>query len=732
MLNKKTIIKSLLAIILAIFLVFGGSETARAGGIEEILNKPVKSLPDVACNSDMIAKYTAMKVKTTCNGGTLSAPNYLTVGMLNQMSGSSPLKGTFGDLIKKTGVNPSIGSANTFLNKFVPGNIPYSAKTLATPVNDIPLVSNLAKGLNIPNGTTLKDALANPAFAKTPLSVSDTDQTSLQNAIPGGELLNTNISAIKGVAKSTIADLNAFAAGGLSLKDLGASISPGAGFIKLDVALGTPKAGSTENNILKKVVTGGSNGSAQSVSCGGKSCPHFEGKDGKRVMESSFQVEDGFGYLCSVISCKGPSGLNALGLNPQLSINGIDQKSDKAKLAISFRFCSNFPSFSCSPAIFPTPGGIPIGEIKTGDSVPFLASVSKVGQSNSQGGDFPSGGSGTAYTNPNTRVATNLPVPANRKKLTEGNAVQIRVKNNGGYALLGVERVPCNRDGQAGYCLKINDLAKAKAYLASIGVEFAYDFKQGDLIKELSNNYVIKDSAKFTKNLVDNNLINPQTGQVEGVNLKGVTCMPGTTCDTKAGLNIATGPSSASGNWLHPMNGVGNSRLTNISNGYFGAPRPGRPHVGQDLQSSANGLTFTRSGTGAKIYAANNGTVTTASFPGSPSISSRINISHGGGVVTSYVHVTNIAVQSGQQLQKGSLIAEEGAMGVHTGAHLHFEVAVNGAKVNPLNYNWTPSINGQRGQSLAKLPIEEKNDSVQVDWGIGFLSLSKTFNLGDS
>jgi hypothetical protein len=78
------------------------------------------------------------------------------------------------------------------------------------------------------------------------------------------------------------------------------------------------------------------------------------------------------------------------------------------------------------------------------------------------------------------------------------------------------------------------------------------------------------------------------------------------------------------------------------------------------------------------------------------------------------------------------LIAEEGAMGVHTGAHLHFEVSINGGKVNPLNYNWTPSINGQRGQSLAMVPIEEKNDSVKVDWGIGFLSLSKTFNLGDS
>jgi murein DD-endopeptidase MepM/ murein hydrolase activator NlpD len=697
---------------------------ALASPIDNILNKKLENYPSVSCDASVLQRYKAANVKVTCVSGQIQSLDYLTVGTLTT-NNLNPVTGSFSSLTKTTGQNPTLGEANSFFNKLSPGDFPFSSSDKNQQIGNVPLVKNLASGLGISGSTTLGEALKNSAFANASLSIPDDSKTSLRDAIPGGGLEKMNISSIKDASSITMRDMQAFGTGKLSLKDLGAKLQPGFGTSKFDVALGTPRSGSTENNILANVVTGGSNGAAQSVNCSGKSCPHVEGNGGKRFMESSFQVPDGFGSLCKGIDCKGPSGTNALGINPQLSLNSIGQKKDTANLAVSFRFCITIPDWSCSPAFMPTPSGIPIGQIKRGDGIPYLATVATTAAANNRGGDS-TGGSSVPYTNGG--IATNLPVPSSRNRTGNGNAIQIRVKENGGYAEMGVERVACKRDGGNGYCLKIKDLAKLKKFLDNMGIELAYDFKEGDLMKELSNNYVLKDSEKFTKYLAANNLIDPNTGAVSGVNLKGVTCKAGTSCDNRD-TNIASGPSSAGGYWMHPMRGGGNSRQL-IPNGYFGAPRSGHVHAGIDVQSSANTLTFTSKSTGAGIYAANNGTVTKASFP-SPSISSRINISHGNGIQTSYVHATDFTVQGGQ-ISKGAMIAKEGAMGVHTGAHLHFEVYINGEPVNPLRYSWTPSIGGQQGQSLTFLPDQETEESsnVEVSWGLGFFNISKVLNIG--
>lgn len=87
---------------------------------------------------------------------------------------------------------------------------------------------------------------------------------------------------------------------------------------------------------------------------------------------------------------------------------------------------------------------------------------------------------------------------------------------------------------------------------------------------------------------------------------------------------------------------------------------------------------------GASVIAADAGEVVFTGVLGG--YGNAIVVDHGGGLATTYNHLSAFGVGSGQTVSRGQLIGNVGCTGYCTGPHLHFEVRVNGSPVDPLPY----------------------------------------------
>lgn len=94
-------------------------------------------------------------------------------------------------------------------------------------------------------------------------------------------------------------------------------------------------------------------------------------------------------------------------------------------------------------------------------------------------------------------------------------------------------------------------------------------------------------------------------------------------------------------------------------------------HTGIDLSTEK----------GTPVVATGNAIVESASYNGA--YGNLLVLDHGFGLVSRYAHLSAFAVKPGQKVSKGQIVGYVGATGRTTGAHLHYEILVNGQLVNP-------------------------------------------------
>ena len=114
--------------------------------------------------------------------------------------------------------------------------------------------------------------------------------------------------------------------------------------------------------------------------------------------------------------------------------------------------------------------------------------------------------------------------------------------------------------------------------------------------------------------------------------------------------------SSVFGNRLHPVYG------------YY------RMHNGIDMACAQ----------GTPIYASRGGLVEVAVY--SSSAGNYVQLNHGDGYRSIYMHMTRYTVKVGQNVTQGQVIGYCGSTGASTGPHLHFGIYYNGSSVNPAYY----------------------------------------------
>lgn len=88
--------------------------------------------------------------------------------------------------------------------------------------------------------------------------------------------------------------------------------------------------------------------------------------------------------------------------------------------------------------------------------------------------------------------------------------------------------------------------------------------------------------------------------------------------------------------------------------------------------------------TGTPIHAADSGTIVYSGWLGG--YGNCVMIDHGSGLVSLYAHNSELNVNEGQYVTKGTVVAYAGSTGYSTGPHCHFEVRLHGELTEPLNY----------------------------------------------
>lgn len=132
-----------------------------------------------------------------------------------------------------------------------------------------------------------------------------------------------------------------------------------------------------------------------------------------------------------------------------------------------------------------------------------------------------------------------------------------------------------------------------------------------------------------------------------------------------------------------------------FSRGY----NPSTPHYGVDMAYNMN-----EGGPWVPVYAPADGKVVTSTYDSSYGY--YVMIEHATGVRTLMAHLKELpCVKVGEKVKRGQRVGTEGSTGNSSGPHVHFEVRLNGSRVNPVLYAFA-------------YPEQKVNPYTQKDYGI--------------
>ena len=112
---------------------------------------------------------------------------------------------------------------------------------------------------------------------------------------------------------------------------------------------------------------------------------------------------------------------------------------------------------------------------------------------------------------------------------------------------------------------------------------------------------------------------------------------------------------------------------------------------------------------GAEVYATAKGVVSSVRV--SRTFGNIVEIDHGYGYKTLYAHLNAFNVKSGQQVNRGDLIAWVGNTGLSAGTHLHYEVHYMGKEVDPVHY----FFNDLTAAEYEKIIMLAKQNTTSLD-----------------
>ncbi|MDI6693746.1 MAG: M23 family metallopeptidase [Anaerolineales bacterium] len=228
-------------------------------------------------------------------------------------------------------------------------------------------------------------------------------------------------------------------------------------------------------------------------------------------------------------------------------------------------------------------------------------------------------------------------------------------------------------------------LLKPKQVLNILPVDGAYyEWKEGDNLADVAASFNVDPQVILD---YPGNFIDLTTTDITGKGIEPGTWLiiPGGTRPIKDWGPPAISRTNPAVARYYGEGACGSVYSGAIGTGTFIWPTTDHTISGYTFDSSTHPAVDIGGAEGNPIYASDSGVVVFAGWS-SYGYGYMIVIDHGNGWQSAYAHLSAVGVSCGQSVYQGGYIGALGNTGNSSGPHLHFELSINGAKVNPLDY----------------------------------------------